>query len=147
MRGAPPQRGELDVSCRGYSHFRLRLRLCGGALPRRSTGRPNRVALPPAPQCCTELRCVFAQQNCLTSLAPLAALPHLDTLNVTANRLTSLDGLDAMPVLTSLQVCTCFSNQNNHDASLLTGSAGGRQLADDAGCAGVSAALRHAVVA
>ena len=46
---------------------------------------------------------MFAQQNCLTSLAPLAALPHLDTLNVSGNRLTSLDGLDQMPVLTSLQ--------------------------------------------
>ena len=46
---------------------------------------------------------MFAQQNCLTSLAPLAALPHLDTLNVSANRLATLDGLDALPVLTSLQ--------------------------------------------
>ena len=46
---------------------------------------------------------MFAQQNCLTSLAPLASLPHLDTLNVSANRLQSLDGLDKLPVLTSLQ--------------------------------------------
>ena len=58
---------------------------------------------------------MFAQQNCLTSLAPLAALPHLDTLNVSSNRLSSLDGLDALPVLTSLQV-RCLTTQREWSA-------------------------------
>ena len=46
---------------------------------------------------------MFAQQNCLTSLAPLACLPHLDTLNVSSNRLASLEGVAALRALTSLQ--------------------------------------------
>ena len=56
---------------------------------------------------------MFAQQNCLTSLAPLAALPHLDTLNVSSNRLCSLDGLDAMPVLTSLQARSASAHRRS----------------------------------
>lgn len=70
----------------------------------------------------------------LTSLAPLAALPHLDTLNVSSNRLASLDGLDAFPVLTSLQVSPSRAADDGAEAlsdalALQTAQAGGNSLA------------------
>jgi Leucine-rich repeat (LRR) protein len=59
-----------------------------------------------AAQPCVELRCVFAQQNCLTRIAHLSHLTKLDTLNLSSNRLTSLDGIQALTSLTSLQART-----------------------------------------
>ncbi len=52
-----------------------------------------------------ELRCLFLQQNALTRIGPgLAGLTALQTLNLSGNALTRLDGLAALPALLTLNV-------------------------------------------
>lgn len=53
---------------------------------------------------CRELRCLFAQQNCLSCLeaAHLAPLELLDTLNVSSNQLSTLEGVQVCHHLATL---------------------------------------------
>jgi hypothetical protein len=61
-----------------------------------------------------ELRCVFAQQNCLTRIEHLSHLTRLDTLNLSGNRLASLDGIEALTSLTSLQASPSRNHAQMH---------------------------------
>jgi len=141
-----PMRARSRFACRALACVKRRRGQVNGNIPKRVHAS--------GAQCCTELRCIFAQQNMLTSLAPLAALPHLDTLNVSANRLASLDGLDAFPVLTSLQVSPARAADDDDDDDAVSKAltrcklrSGWGQLAGHADCTGVSAPLRAAFVA
>lgn len=53
---------------------------------------------------CSQLRCIFAQQNCLLELTGLEGLENLDTLNVSNNAIKSLLGIQLLPRLTTLQI-------------------------------------------
>ena len=53
---------------------------------------------------CSQLRCIFAQQNCLLELTGLEGLENLDTLNVSNNAIKSLMGIQLLPRLTTLQI-------------------------------------------
>lgn len=53
---------------------------------------------------CSQLRCIFAQQNCLLALDDLEGLDDLDTLNVSNNAIKSLTGIEVLPRLTTLQI-------------------------------------------
>ena len=53
---------------------------------------------------CGQLRCIFAQQNCLLSLDGIQGLEYLDTLNVSSNAIKTIQHLDTLPKLTSLQI-------------------------------------------
>ena len=53
---------------------------------------------------CAQLRCVFAQQNCLLDLEGLEGLDELDTLNVSNNAIKTIARLECLPKLSTLQI-------------------------------------------
>jgi dynein assembly factor 1, axonemal len=50
-----------------------------------------------------KLRCLFLQQNCITTIENISSLAQLNTLNVSNNLLKRIDGLDNLNLKT-LQV-------------------------------------------
>lgn len=53
---------------------------------------------------CAQLRCIFAQQNCLLDLDGLEGLDELDTLNVSNNAIRVIRHLEKLAKLSTLQI-------------------------------------------
>jgi dynein assembly factor 1, axonemal len=52
----------------------------------------------------TELRCLFLQQNLITSIRNLDTLVNLKTLDLSNNKITKVEGLSALPALSLLNL-------------------------------------------